>query len=103
MYNVVNAPEWDVLISNRLCNNGVCTWFIKSGSYSVWGNFCILHCVGFIFFLAPDLVVESVEHLFVVVNINTGWIQGGHFFIVRLFLLVKNVALDDQILVVFVS
>lgn len=48
--NVVNAPEWDVLISNRLCNNGVCTWFIKSGSYSVWGNFCILHCVGFIFF-----------------------------------------------------
>lgn len=71
---------------------------IVSGGISVY---CIV--LGLFFFLAPDLVVESVEHLFVVVNINTGWIQGGHFFIVRLFLLVKNVALDDQILVVFVS
>lgn len=70
---------------------------IVSGGISVY---CIV--LG-LFFLASDLVVESVEHLFVVVNINTGWIQGGHFFIVRLFLLVKNVALDDQILVVFVS
>lgn len=72
---------------------------IVSGGISVY---CIV-LIFFFFFLAPDLVVESVEHLFVVVNINTGWIQGGHFFIVRLFLLVKNVALDDQILVVFVS
>lgn len=71
---------------------------IVSGGISVY---CIV--LGLFIFLAPDLVVESVEHLFVVVNINTGWIQGGHFFIVRLFLLVKNVALDDQILVVFVS
>lgn len=71
---------------------------IVSGGISVY---CIV--LGLFFFLAPDLVVESVEHLFVVVNINTGWIQGGHFFIVRLFLLVENVALDDQILVVFVS
>lgn len=71
---------------------------IVSGGISVY---CIV--LGLLFFLAPDLVVESVEHLFVVVNINTGWIQGGHFFIVRLFLLVENVALDDQILVVFVS
>lgn len=71
---------------------------IVSGGISVY---CIV--LVFFFFLAPDLVVESVEHLFVVVNINTGWIQGGHFFIVRLFLLVENVALDDQILVVFVS
>lgn len=70
---------------------------IVSGGISVY---CIV--LG-LFFLASDLVVESVEHLFVVVNINTGWIQGGHFFIVRLFLLVENVALDDQILVVFVS
>lgn len=72
---------------------------IVSGGISVY---CIVLGL-FFFFLAPDLVVESVEHLFVVVNINTGWIQGGHFFIVRLFLLVENVALDDQILVVFVS
>lgn len=71
---------------------------IVSGGISVY---CIV--LGLFFFLAPDLVVESVEHLFVVVNINTGWIQGGHFFIVSLFLLVENVALDDQILVVFVS
>lgn len=71
---------------------------IVSGGISVY---CIV--LGLFFFLAPDLVVESVEHLFVVVNINTGWIQGGHFFIVRLFLLVENIALDDQILVVFVS
>lgn len=74
---------------------------IVSGAISVY---CIVLGLFFLFFfLAPDLVVESVEHLFVVVNINTGWIQGGHFFIVRLFLLVENVALDDQILVVFVS
>lgn len=53
MYNVVNAPEWDVLISNRLCNNGVCTWFIKSGSYIVSGGISVYCIVLGLFFFQP--------------------------------------------------